>query len=267
MTSGESQQKTDLRPAPAGERSPQLPVVFAIVLLTVLAWIYLFHLHAQMTGAMANAETMRAMGMPMDQPWTTTDVGFAFVMWVVMMAGMMSPSVVPVLLVVARAAAARGDSSRTAVVFGAGYFAVWAGFSTVATLAQWMLHNAALLSPSMAAASPRVAGIVLVVAGLYQMTPEKRACLQHCRNPIDFLMMHWRPGAAGSFGLGVHHGWYCLGCCWALMTVLFALGLMNLMWVAAISAVILLEKTAWGGVVLARVTGALLILTGGYSAL
>jgi predicted metal-binding membrane protein len=99
------------------------------------------------------------------------------------------------------------------------------------------------------------------------MTPEKRACLQHCRNPIDFLMMYWRPGATGSFGLGVHHGWYCLGCCWALMIVLFAVGLMNLVWVAAISAVILVEKTAWGGVALARVTGVLLILVGGYSAL
>ena len=256
-----------MSPASAHERSSDLPVVGAIVLMTLLAWAYLFHLHAQMTGAMSNAEAMRAMGMPMGQPWTMTDVGFAFVMWVVMMAGMMSPSAAPVLLVVARAAAARGESARTPLLFGAGYFAVWTGFSTVATLAQWMLHNAALLSPSMAAVSPRAAGIALVVAGLYQLTPEKRACLQHCRNPIDFLMMHWRPGTAGSFGLGVHHGWYCLGCCWALMVVLFAVGLMNLGWVAAISAVVLVEKTAWGGIVLARITGALLILVGGYSAL
>ena len=267
MKSGESRQKTDVSPASVHERSSQLPVVGAIVLLTLLAWAYLFHLHAQMAGATAHAGAMRAMGMSMHQPWTMPDVGFAFVMWVVMMAGMMSPSAVPVLLVVAKAASARGESSRTPVVFGAGYFAVWTGFSAAATLAQWMLHDAALLSPSMAAVSPRVAGIVLVLAGLYQMTPEKRACLQHCRNPIDFLMMHWRPGAAGSFGLGVHHGWFCLGCCWALMIVLFAVGLMNLAWVAAISAVVLLEKTAWGGVALARITGLLLILVGGYSAL
>ena len=264
---GESRQTTDVTPGLTQERSSQIPIVAAIVLLTLLAWAYLLHLHAQMTGAMADGEAMRAMGMPLDQPWTITDVGFAFVMWAVMMAGMMSPSATPVLLVVARAASARGESSRTPLVFGAGYFAVWTGFSAVATLAQWVLHNAALLSPSMAAVSPRAAGIALVVAGLYQLTPEKRACLQHCRNPIDFLMMHWRPGAAGSFGLGVRHGWYCLGCCWALMIVLFAVGLMNLVWVAAIGAVILLEKTAWGGVALARVTGAVLILVGGYSAL
>ena len=267
MKFGESRQRTDVTPGVTHGRSSQTPVIGAIVLLTLLAWAYLFHLHAQMTGAISNAEAMRAMGMPMDQLWTMTDVGFAFVMWIVMMAGMMSPSAAPVLLVVARAASARGESSRTSLLFGAGYFAVWTGFSTVATLAQWMLHDAALLSSSMAAVSPRAAGITLVVAGLYQLTPEKRACLQHCRNPIDFLMMHWRPGAAGSFGLGVHHGWYCLGCCWALMIVLFAVGLMNLGWVAAISAVVLIEKTAWGGVVLARVTGALLILVGGYSAL
>jgi predicted metal-binding membrane protein len=254
-------------PASTHERSSQIPVVGAIVLLTLLAWAYLLYQHGHMTAAMADADAMRAMGMPMEQPWTITDVGFAFVMWVVMMAGMMGPSAAPVLLVVAKAARARGESSRTTFLFGAGYFAVWTGFSIVATLAQWVLHNAALLSSSMAAVSPRAAGIALVVAGLYQLTPEKRACLQHCRNPIDFLMMHWRPGAAGSFGLGVHHGWYCLGCCWALMIVLFAVGLMNLVWVAAISAVILIEKTAWGGVALARVTGALLILAGGYSAL
>jgi predicted metal-binding membrane protein len=267
MRFGESPERTDVSPAPTDQRSPQTFVLGAIVLLTVLAWAYLLHLHAQMSGAVADAEAMRAMGMPMDQPWTLTDVGFAFVMWAVMMAGMMSPSAAPVLLVVARAASARGESSRTTILFGAGYFAVWTGFSAIATLAQWVLHNASLLSSSMAAVSPRAAGIALVLAGLYQLTPEKRACLQHCRNPIDFLMTAWRPGAAGSFWMGAHHGLYCLGCCWALMIVLFAVGLMNLVWVAAISALVLLEKTAWGGVTLARATGVLLILVGGYSAL
>lgn len=267
MKFGDSRQNTDVSPASTHERSSQIPVVGAIVLLTLLAWAYLLHLHAQMSGAMSDAGAMRAMGMPMDQLWATTDVWFAFVMWAVMMTGMMSPSAAPVLLVVARAASARGESPRTAVLFGAGYLAVWTGFSAIATVAQWALHSASLLSSSMALVSPRGGAIALIVAGLYQMTPEKRACLQHCRNPIDFLMMHWRPRAAGSFGLGAHHGMYCLGCCWALMIVLFAVGLMNLVWVAAISALVLIEKTAWGGVALARVTGALLILVGGYSAL
>jgi predicted metal-binding membrane protein len=249
------------------DRSHQVSVLGAIALLTLLAWAYLLYLQGQMTATMADGEMMRAMGMPMDQPWALTDVAFSFVMWIVMMAAMMSPAAAPVLLVVAGSASARGESSRTASLFGAGYFTVWVLFSIAATLAQWGLHEAALLSSSMAAVSPRAAGIALVVAGLYQMTPEKRACLQHCRNPIDFLVTYWRPGPAGSFGLGVHHGWYCLGCCWALMVVLFAVGLMNLVWVAAISAAVLIEKTAWGGVAFARVTGVLLILVGGYSAL
>jgi predicted metal-binding membrane protein len=219
-----------------------------------------------MTAAVADADAMRAMGMPMGQSWSRTDAWFAFIMWTVMMIGMMSPSVAPVLLVVARSSAARRESSRVTMSFAAGYLAVWTGFSAVATLAQWILHNASLLSPSMAI-GPRAAGIALVISGLYQLTPEKRACLQHCRNPIDFLMTAWRPGLAGSFRMGVQHGLYCLGCCWALMIVLFAVGVMNLAWVAGISAVILIEKTAWGGVVLSRATGVLLILLGGYSAL
>ena len=247
-------------------RAAQIPVVAAIVLLTLLAWAYLLHLQAQMAGTMADADAMRAMGMPMDQPWTTTDVWFAFVMWTVMMIGMMSPSVAPVLFVVAKSAKARGDSSRVTLSFAAGYLAVWTGFSAVAMLAQWILHNASLLSSSMTL-GPRAAGITLVIAGLYQLTPEKRACLQHCRNPIDFLMTAWRPGLIGSFRMGLHHGFYCLGCCWALMIVLFAVGVMNLVWVAGISVVILIEKTVTGGVALSRIVGVLLILVGGYSAL
>ena len=266
MKSGESLQRSKGSPAPARERLSQIPVVGAIVLLTLLAWAYLLHLHGQMAATVADADAMRAMGMPMDQSWTRIDAWFAFVMWSVMMAGMMSPSVVPVLLVVGRSAKARGDSSRITMSFAAGYLAVWTGFSAVAMLAQWFLRNFSLLSSSMTL-GPRAAGIVLVIAGLYQLTPEKRACLQHCRNPIDFLMMAWRPGLAGSFRMGVQHGLYCLGCCWALMIVLFAVGVMNLVWVAGISAVILIEKTAWGGVALSRIAGVLLILFGGYSAL
>jgi len=251
------------------ERASEIVVVGAIALLTLLAWAYLLYLHRHMTAMMADGEAMRAMGMSMNQPWTAADAWFAFVMWTVMMAGMMSPSAAPVLLVVARSAVARGESlaSSSTMAFAAGYFAVWTGFSALAAVAQWKLHELSLLSPSMATASPRAAGVILALAGLYQMTPEKRACLTHCRNPIDFLMTFWRPGAAGAFRMGVHHGLYCLGCCWALMTVLFAVGVMHLGWVAVISAIVLIEKTAWGGVALSRMTGVALILVGAYSAL
>ena len=240
-----------------------------MAVITVLAWVYLVQVHRGMPVALAAGEPMLAMGMPADGPWTAADVRFGFVMWVVMMAGMMSPSATPMFVEMAGAAEARSERPALliALLFAAGYFAVWTGFSAFATLTQWMFHDAAMLSPAMAAVSPRGAGIVLVIAGLYQLTPEKRACLVHCRNPIDFLRTSWQPGRAGAFRMGLHHGVYCLGCCWALMAVLFAVGLMNLAYVAAISAVVLMEKAGWGGLALSRVTGVALILFGGYSAL
>ena len=207
---------------------------------------------------------MLEMGMRMDTPWSAADAFFTFTMWAVMMVGMMSPSAAPVLLLFAATHARRVEHRVRATVpmFGLGYIAVWVGFSAVATLAQWALHNAALLSPMMAAASPGVAGALLVVAGVYQLTPLKRACLAHCQTPLGFLMSHWRDGAAGAFQMGLRHGIYCLGCCWALMLVLFAVGVMNLAWVAVLTAFILLEKMGDGGARVARVGGAMLIVLG-----
>ena len=203
------------------------------------------------------------MGMAMDSPWTSHDVLFAFVMWTVMMAAMMLPSAMPVLLLAAKAPAAQ-QSGRvsTAVLFGAGYFLVWTGFSAAATLAQWALHDAAMLSPAMATASPRLAGAILIAAGLYQLTPLKHACLTHCRSPLDFLMSHWRTGPVGALRMGAHHGAYCLGCCWMLMAALFAVGVMNLLWVAALAAFVLVEKYGPAPALLSRAAGVALITFG-----
>jgi predicted metal-binding membrane protein len=234
-----------------------------VVLLALLAWMYLLYLQRQMADVVTDAEAMRSMGMPVDQPWNAADLWFGFVMWAVMMAAMMAPSATPMLLVVARSSAARGESgSAMTLAFGAGYFAAWLGFSLVAALAQWGLHDAALLSPFMAAASVRTGGAILIVAGLYQLTPLKRACLIHCRSPLDFLMAHWRGGTGGAFRMGLHHGMYCLGCCWALMLVLFAVGIMNLVWVAAIGVFVLIEKTWRGGLAISRAAAGVLILIG-----
>ena len=238
-----------------------------VTVLTALAWIYLIHVHGRMAGAGDYAAAMRAMGMAVDQPWTVGDARLGFVMWTVMMTGMMAPAAAPTLQVMAGSAVNRGESSWSTVLFAFGYFAAWTAFSALATLAQWFLHETALLTPSMTAVSARGAGIALVVAGLYQLTPEKRACLIRCRNPIDFLMTAWRPGLAGAFRMGLHHGAYCVGCCWALMIVLFGVGVMNLAWVAAISVLVLFEKAGWGGLVISRVSGVALILFGAYSAL
>lgn len=204
---------------------------------------------------------MMQMGMRMDAPWGAADVFFTFTMWAVMMVGMMSPSAAPVLFLFAATRARREERGvPTAVLtFGLGYITVWVGFSGCATLAQWALHRAALLSSTMAAASPRLAGVLLMAAGAYQMTPVKRACLRHCQTPLGFLMSHWRDGAGGAFQMGLRHGIYCLGCCWALMCVLFAVGVMNLAWVAVLTAFILVEKMGESGARVARVGGVLLV--------
>ena len=204
---------------------------------------------------------MMEMGMRMDAPWGAADIFFTFTMWAVMMVGMMSVSAAPVLLLFAATHARRGDRGVGSAVplFGLGYITVWVGFSACASLAQWALHQGALLSPAMAAASPRLAGVLLIAAGAYQLTPLKRACLRHCQTPLGFLMSHWRDGAGGAFQMGLRHGVYCLGCCWALMCVLFAVGVMNLAWVGVLSAFILVEKMGESGTRIARLGGVLLV--------
>jgi predicted metal-binding membrane protein len=205
--------------------------------VTLAAWGYLAHMAAMpdMAGGLG--------------PWTGADVLFAFVMWVVMMVGMMLPSAAPVILLVAaisRRRAAAGGPGLTAA-FGLGYVLAWGGFSVVATAAQWGLHTAALLSPRLATTSPLLEGVLLVVAGVYQLTPLKAACLAHCRSPLGFLMTEWREGARGALRMGFGHGLYCLGCCACLMGLLFVAGVMNLLWVAVIAAFVLVEKVAPGG--------------------
>jgi predicted metal-binding membrane protein len=216
-----------------------------------------------MSADMEHDRMMAEMGMPMEMPWSASDVFFTFAMWAVMMVGMMAPSAAPILLLFAGAHAGRRERVSFAVpMFALGYLVVWAGFSACATLAQWALHQAAMLSPSMAASSSWVAGMILIAAGAYQLTPWKRACLVHCRSPLGFLMTHWREGKLGSFRMGLAHGAYCLGCCWALMCILFAVGVMNLLWVAALTVFVLLEKIGPAGGIVARVAGAVIFVFG-----
>jgi predicted metal-binding membrane protein len=237
-----------------------------VVLVTTLAWAYLFHLDRQMASAMAHDRMMAEMGMTMDMPWTMTDVFFTFAMWAVMMVGMMAGTAAPVMLLFAGAHARRGRTRVPLVVlmFGLGYAIVWVGFSACAAAAQWALHGAAMLSMTMAASSRPLAGGILTVAGVYQLTPLKRACLTHCRSPLGFLMTSWRDGAIGALRMGVHHGAYCLGCCWALMCVLFVVGVMNLVWVAALTVFVLVEKVGPAGVVVARIAGVGMIVLGAF---
>jgi predicted metal-binding membrane protein len=150
------------------------------------------------------------------------------------------------------------------LAFGAGYLLVWTGFSAGAALAQWGLHRAAMLSPMMTTSSPRLGAAILIAAGVYQLTPFKGACLTHCRSPLGFLMSHWRGGTAGALRMGIEHGTYCLGCCWALMCVLFVVGVINLLWVAAMAIFVRVEKIAPAGTLVARVGGAAMIAAGAF---
>jgi len=185
-------------------------------------------------------------------------------MWAVMMVGMMAPSAAPMLLLFAAAQAGRNKRGLplTTLAFALGYIAVWASFSVGATGAQWGLHQAAMLSAVMASSSGRLSGAILMAAGVYQLTPWKSNCLTHCRSPLGFLMTDWRNGTGGAFRMGFRHGAYCLGCCWALMCVLFVVGVMNLIWVAALTSFVLIEKTGPAGAIVARVAGAAMIAVG-----
>lgn len=213
---------------------------------------------------MAYDKAMAAMGMTTS--WNAADAFFTFAMWTVMMIGMMAVSAAPVILLFAAAEAKRHPTGAPLAVlaFGTGYLVIWAGFSAAATAAQWALHHASLLSPAMAASKSGLGGLILVAAGAYQLTPWKGACLAHCRGPLGFLMTHWRGGRFGALRMGVHHGVYCLGCCWALMAVLFAVGVMNLVWVAALTVLVLIEKIMPGGRFIARAAGCILIAFGIY---
>ena len=227
-----------------------------LIVLAVLAWVYTYGL---VGGAWPSL-----MAMPQRHGWTSLDLALTFVMWVVMMIAMMTPSAAPLVLLVATVERRSSKSSPGACAAAAlaGYFAVWSGVSILAALAQWALHDAALLDGPMGRLSPRLAGIVLIAVGIYQWTPMKAICLSHCRSPVETLAHFWKPGARGAFRLGLHHGFYCLGCCWALMVVLYVTGVMNLVWVALLSILVLAERLLPRGLWLDRIAGSGLVAWG-----
>lgn len=247
-------------------RRDRVVISSCLVLLTALAWAYLLLLDRGMAAAMAHDQMMAEMGMAMDMPWKTADVLLAFAMWSVMMVGMMTPSAAPVVLLFAAMRRGSGAPRIPGGVFAfvAGYLLVWVFFSAGAALAQWALHQAALLSPMMTTSSAWLGAAILIAAGVYQLSPVKGTCLTHCRSPLGFLMSHWREGTAGALRMGIAHGTYCLGCCWALMCVLFVVGVMNLMWVAAMAIFVLIEKVGPWGTRVARAAGVAMIAAGGY---
>jgi predicted metal-binding membrane protein len=227
-----------------------------LIALAVLAWAYIYGL---VGGAWPSL-----MAMPQRHGWTSGDLALTVLMWAVMMIAMMTPSVTPTILLIATIERRRGEArpAARASIALAGYFTVWAAASVVAALAQWALHDAALLNGPMGRLAPRLAGIVLIAVGLYQWMPVKAACLRLCRSPVETIADFWQPGARGAFVLGLHHGLYCLGCCWALMAILFVTGIMNLIWVAFLSILVLAEKLLPRGLRLGQIAGLGLIVWG-----
>ena len=198
--------------------------------------------------------------------WTAEDMLATLVMWSVMMVGMMTPSVAPMILIYARVgrqASERGKPFAPAGWFALGYFLAWIAFALLATALQWALESALLISPMVASATPLFGAALLIAAGIYQWTPLKNACLTLCQSPLQFIQRHggFRGARGASVGLGLRHGIYCIGCCWALMLLLFVGGVMNLLWIAAIGALVLAEKLIPGRL-FQRVTGIGLIAAG-----
>jgi predicted metal-binding membrane protein len=227
--------------------------------VSALAWGYLAYL-ASTTQDMSMMES----AMPQMRPWGGPDLALTFAMWAVMMVAMMLPTVAPAALLFVTIQRnypePRAVRMRTAA-FLLGYLAVWIGFAALATAAQWGLH-ATSLSPSLLSAGPILGGTLLAGVGLFQWTPFKHACLARCRSPQGFFITEWREGLRGAWQMGLKHGVSCVGCCWLLMSLLLLTGAMNLLWMAVLTAFLLVEKAAPAGEWVGRAAGLLFIGSG-----
>jgi predicted metal-binding membrane protein len=261
-------------------RRDRLIVAISLGVIAALAWAYVLWLAADMDmdgmdmSGFRMVPAGKGMMAPAAAPWSAVEFAFVFVMWAVMMVGMMAPSAAPMLLMYARAGRqarmAQGINAGKPLAatgwFATGYFLAWTGFSLAATLVQWLLERQALLDARMESANILLGAVVLIAAGIYQWTPLKNACLAQCQTPFGFLMSHggFRSNPLGCVHLGFLHGIYCVGCCWVLMALLFVVGVMNVLWIALLALLVLLEKlTPWGRWV-ARIAGTASIAAGAW---
>ena len=237
-------------------------IISALAILSVVSWVVtVFHAHS-MNSQMS---TERDMPMGMGNNSMIFEASLFLVMWVVMMIAMMFPAVVPMVLIFSKVHGerkARNEGSIPTWVFVSGYLIVWAFFGVLAYFGGLLVDYSAMSFPKLKAYSTVIGGVVLIAAGLYQLTPLKNACLTHCRSPLHFIMHKWREGYLGAFLMGIDHGVYCLGCCWGLMLVLFVVGVMNLTWMGILTLVILVEKISKHGVMISKVVGGLLLILG-----
>jgi predicted metal-binding membrane protein len=247
-------------------RRDRMLVAGALGIIIALAWGYVLWLAADMDMGGMDMTGFRmipaGVGLlaPANAPWKAVEFLFVFVMWTVMMVGMMAPSAAPMILMYARVGRQGKIEGKPLLAtgwFAAGYFLTWIGFSLTATIVQWMIERATLLDSRMASANNVLGGLVLIAAGVYQWTPFKDVCLAQCQSPLGFLMRHggFRTDLRACLLLGLRHGLYCVGCCWVLMTLLFVTGVMNVLWIALLALLVLLEKLTPFGVWIARAAG------------
>lgn len=244
-------------------------VATGLAAIVALAWLYLWN------GAgmgMSALDMTRAALFPHREPdmggEMDVNVPIVVLMWWIMMIAMMTPSAAPLMLLYSRVARHHaagelpaGAPIAPAAFLAAGYLLAWLLFSVVAAAVQELLQPAGLISGMMLwSKSAALSAAVLAAAGLYQLSPLKQTCLQHCRAPAQFLVSHWRPGRTGALVLGVRHGAYCVGCCWLLMALLLVGGVMNLVWIVALTLFVLVEKLAPSGTAVGRWSGALLLV-------
>lgn len=233
----------------AALRRDRVIVAAGLAGVVVLAWLYLWHDAAMMASQPAGT-------MPMN-------FALAFAMWFVMMTAMMLPSAAPAVLAygaMVRKQDERGSALPSVWIFVSGYLVAWAGFSVAAVLLQTALGHWSLLTPMLASADESLSGALLLAAGGYQLSPWKDACLSKCRNPIQFFIIHWRAGSAGALRMGIAHGAYCVGCCGMLMLLLFAVGVMNLLWIAVVAGFVFVEKLVPAGRLTGKLAGMALIV-------
>lgn len=240
----------------------RLVIISGLFFITLLSWLYIIYLYRQMVYMDMNA---LFFAMPMTPHWAATDFILLFLMWIVMMIAMMTPSVAPLILVFAKVNRERKLQHHPFVNTGyliTGYFLVWAVYSGAATALQWLLQQIAWLNPDMKTTNKILGGIILILTGIFQFTPLKKTCLTYCRSPLNFVLLHWKEGKQGALKMGIENGFYCLGCCWLLMVLLFVAGIMNLLWVALIALFVLAEKISPGIRWLPYVAGFALIAYG-----
>lgn len=239
--------------------SPRTALFILLVAVPAVSWAWIVVMARDMYGPMTGASRWM-----MTAAWDTPHLVLLWAMWAVMMVGMMLPSAAPMILLYGSAArrSQAANPARSIYALAAGYVAVWVLFSVLATAVQRMLGAALLMSPMMEMTSPAAAASLLIGAGIYQLTPLKQACLRACQSPLGFFLANWRGGGAGAFRTGWRHGIYCLGCCWALMLLLFAGGVMNLAVIAALTAFVAFEKLGLFGRRASAFTGLVLVGSG-----